>query len=203
MNNAKLYSLPKLKFGYGELAPYMSEEQLALHHDKHHLAYVNGANSILEKIDKARKDDQTLDMKSTLKELSFHIGGHVLHTLFWENLSPPSSHSGTPTGKVSEIISKEFGSFDRFKNEFSQVANSVEGSGWAVLAFCKMTQRPLIMQIEKHNVNIYPGFKLLLVLDLWEHAYYIDYKNLRGKFVDAFWNIVNWSEVERRLSEVL
>lgn len=104
---------------------------------------------------------------------------------------------------MAEALDEEFGSFERFRKEFSKAAASVEGSGWAALAFCRMTRRPIIMQVEKHNTNVYPMFGILLVLDLWEHAYYLDYRNERPKFVEAFWNIVNWEEAERRLDNVL
>jgi len=200
----KFYVLPPLPYEYKDLAPYMSEEQLKIHHVKHHQAYVNGANAILQKLEKSRKEGTDLDIKSTLKELSFNIGGHLLHSLFWDNLAPPNEGGG---GKPSEVLGatldKEFGSFDRFKKEFSQAATSVEGSGWAALTFCKQTSRPIIMQIEKHNTNVYPMFRILMVLDVFEHAYYIDYKNERARFVDAFWNIVNWNEVNKRLEETL
>ena len=192
-----MYSLPKLSYDYKDLAPYISEQQLILHHQKHHQAYVNGANAIFEKLDKARKDETDIDMKSTLKELSFNIGGHLLHSLFWGNLTP-AAKSGKPGGSLADSINKEFGSFERFRREFSQAAMSVEGSGWAALSFSEQN-RPIIMQIEKHNANVYPTFKILMVLDVFEHAYYIDYKNDRGKFVEAFWNIVNWDEVEKRM----
>ncbi len=187
--------LPELPYGYKDLEPYISEEQLKLHHQKHHQAYVNSANALLEKLEKARRDNTEIDIKSTLKELSFHVGGHVLHSLFWRNLKP-----GKQIGVIKNSIEKEFGSFERFKKEFTQAATGVEGSGWAALAMDN-TGRLVIMQIEKHNVNIYPGFRLLMVLDVWEHAYYLDYKNNRAGFVDAFWNIVNWDEVGRRLNE--
>lgn len=203
MEQTKFYSLPKLPYGYKDLEPHISEEQLRIHHEKHHQAYVTGANTILEKIDKARKEGSELDMKATLKELSFNIGGHLLHSLFWLNLAPAGRGGGTPGGGLGDTINREFGSFDRFKKEFTQAAISVEGSGWAALTFCKQTKRPIIMQIEKHNVNIYPTYAILLVLDLWEHAYYLDYKNLRPKFVEAFWNMVNWDEVTKRLESVL
>ncbi|MCJ7559684.1 superoxide dismutase [Candidatus Bathyarchaeota archaeon] len=197
MEAVKLFSLPKLPYDYNALAPYMSEEQLKLHHDKHHQAYVNGANAIFEKLDKARKENMDLDMKSTLKELSFHIGGHLLHSTFWENMAPPGKGGGKPSGAIADVIMKEFGSFERFKKEFSQAATSVEGSGWAALAMQQCVDRPLIMQIEKHNVNVYPAFRLLMVLDVWEHAYYLDYKNDRAKFVEGFWNVVNWDYVNK------
>ncbi len=198
----RFYVLPKLPYEYDELQPFISEEQLMIHHSKHHQAYVTGANKILEQIDKARVDNIDLDMKSTLKSLSFNIGGHILHSLFWNNLA--SSEKVEPiSGVLSEAINKEFGSFERFKKEFTQAAVSVEGSGWAALAFCKQTQRPLVMQIEKHNFNLYPNFKILMVLDVFEHAYYIDYKNDRAKYVEAFWSIANWSEVNKRLEYIL
>ena len=183
MEGEKYYSLPKLPYSYKDLAPSISEEQLTIHHGMHHLAYVNGANAIFEKLEKARKGNVDLDMKSTLKELSFHIGGHRLHSLFWQNMAPTGEGGGAPGGRLGDEIEKEFGTFDRFKKEFSQVANSTEGSGWAALAFCRETQRPLVVQIEKHNVNLYPGFKILMVLD-------------------AFWNIVNWDFVNSRLEKI-
>jgi Fe-Mn family superoxide dismutase len=201
MEQPKLYILPKLPYDYADLQPYLSKEQLTIHHDKHHQAYVNGANAILQKLDKARKEGTDLDVKSTLKELSFNIGGNLLHSLFWNNLAPPKKAGGKPTGALGEAIDKEFGSFDRFKKEFSQAASSVEGSGWAALTICKQTKRPMIMQIEKHNTNVYPGFHILMVLDVFEHAYYVDYKNDRAKYIEAFWSIVNWSKANERLED--
>jgi len=203
LEEAKFYVLPKLSYEYKDLAPYMSEEQLRIHHSKHHQAYVNGSNAILQKLDKARKEGAEIDVKSTLKELSFNIGGHLLHSLFWENLAPPSKGDRKPSGMLDDALKKEFGTFERFKKEFTQAAVTVEGSGWAALTFCRQTNRPIIMQIEKHNTNVYPMFRILMVLDVFEHAYYIDYKNERAKFVDAFWNIVNWDKVNRRLEEIL
>jgi len=203
MGNTNLYSLPRLAFGYGDLEPFISEEQLRLHHEKHHAAYVTGANGVLERLEKARREKADLDVKSTLKELSFHIGGHVLHSLFWGNLAPKGKAADRPVGLLATAIDKEFGGYEPFKKEFSQAAVSAEGSGWAALSHCTLTNRPIIMQIEKHNVNVYPGLRILLVLDVWEHAYYLDYKNLRAKFVEAFWNIVNWDEANRRFEESL
>ena len=197
MENVKSFSLPKLPYAYNALAPYMSEQQLTIHHDKHHQAYVNGTNAIFEKLDKARKENADLDVKSTLKELSFHIGGHLLHSTFWDCMAPPGKGGGQPGGAIADVLMKEFGSFERFKTEFSKAAASVEGSGWAALVMHPCVDRPLVMQIEKHNMNLYPAFRLLLVLDLWEHAYYIDYKNDRAKFVEGFWNVVNWDYVNK------
>jgi Fe-Mn family superoxide dismutase len=203
MEQLKLYTLPKLPYGYKDLEPYISEVQLSIHHSKHHQAYVNGANAILQRLEKARKESVDLDLKSTLKELSFNIGGHLLHSLFWENLSPPSIGGGKPEGVLGNYIEKEFGSFERFQKEFTQAALTVEGSGWAALTICRQTDRLVIMQVEKHNMNVFPSFPILMVIDVFEHAYYIDYRNDRAKFVEAFWKIVNWETVRHRLEKAL
>jgi Fe-Mn family superoxide dismutase len=203
MEKVKSFSLPKLPYDYNALEPYISETQLKLHHDKHHQAYVNGANADFEKLDKARKENAELDMKALLKDLSFNVGGHLLHSIFWENLAPAGKGGGgPPKGAIADAINKEFGSFDQFKKEFTKAAATTEGSGWAALAVHPCVDRPLILQIEKHNVNVYPTFKILMVLDVWEHAYYVDYKNERAKFIEAFWNIVNWDNVNKNLSLV-
>ena len=201
MEKVKSFTLPKLPYDYNALAPYVSEEQLKLHHSKHHQGYVNGANAAFEKIDKARQENADIDMKALLKDLSFNVGGHLLHSIFWENMAPAGKGGGgQPNGAIADVINKEFGSFERFKKEFSKAAATVEGSGWAALAMQPCIERPLIVQIEKHNVNLYPSFNILMAIDVWEHAYYVDYRNERPKFVDAFWNIVNWDKVNKNLS---
>jgi Fe-Mn family superoxide dismutase len=196
----KSYTLPPLPYDYSALAPSISQDQLTLHHTKHHQGYVNGVNALLEKFEKARKEKSDFDIKATAKELSFHIGGYRLHNLFWQNMAPAGKGGGgTPGGDLSAAIDAEFGDFARFRKEFTTAASGVEGSGWAALSYCPEIERLMIMQIEKHNVNVFPGYPLLMVLDVWEHAYYLDYRNDRGKFVEAFWNIVNWDEIARRL----
>ncbi len=204
MEKTNMYSLPELPYDYSALEPHISKDQLTIHHDKHHQAYVNGANAIFQKLDKAHKENAELDVKATLKELSWNIGGHYLHSLFWMNLAPTGKGGGgKPTGSLAATLDKEFGGFEKFKKEFTQAASSVEGSGWAALSYCRQTKRTLIMQIEKHNVNVYPTFGIAMVLDVFEHAYYIDYKNDRGKFIEAFWNIVNWNETAKRLESLM
>ena len=201
MEKVKSFSLPKLPYDYNALEPYISEIQLKLHHDKHHQTYVNGANADFEKLDKARQEKADVDEKAILKDLSFNIGGHMLHSIFWENMAPAGKGGGgQPGGKLADAINKEYGSFDRFKAEFTKAAQTCEGSGWAALAVHPCVERPLIMQIEKHNVNVYPSFRILMVLDVWEHAYYLDYKNERPKFIEAFWNVVNWDRVDKNLA---
>lgn len=193
------YQLPKLDYEYDELEPHISKEVLKIHHTKHHQVYVDNSNKILKKLEDARNKNDDLDLKHLLKSLSFNVGGHILHSIFWKTIS--SNNSEEPKGKLLEKINNDFGSFSRFKEEFSNVANSVEGSGWAALTYCNETDKLILMQIEKHNVNICPGIKILMVLDVWEHAYYLDYKNKRNKFVEAFWKIVNWKKVEKRLND--
>lgn len=195
----KLYELPKLPYAYDALEPYISKEQLTLHHDKHHQAYVDAANGIIKLFEESREKGTDFDVKAKAKELSFNVSGHQLHNLFWKNMGPAGENGGEPTGKIAEYINEHFGSFERFKKEFSQAAITAEGSGWAVLSFCKSTGRLFILQYEKHNVNLVPKWPPLMVLDVWEHAYYLDYKNVRPDFVKAFWNIVNWDEVNKRL----
>lgn len=201
-NGARLLVLPKLEYGYDALQPHISEQQLTLHHDKHHAAYVNGANALFETLDRARKENADVDSKAVAKTLSFNLGGHMLHSLFWKCMAPPAARETEPGGKLADALKAEFGSFERFRKEFTQAATSVEGSGWAVLAYCKQVGRPVIMQLEKHNVNAVPGLKPLFVLDVWEHAYYLDYKNDRAKFVEAFWNVSDWKEAEAKFERM-
>jgi superoxide dismutase, Fe-Mn family len=199
-----MYYLPELPFGLKDMEPYISEQQLTLHYQKHHQAYVNAANAILEKMNKARKENTDLEVKALAKELSFNVGGIQLHNLFWQNLAPAGKGGGgEPAEILSDAIKDEFGNFARFKKEFTMAATSCEGSGWAALSYCPQSNRLMINQIEKHNVNYSPGcLTPILVLDVWEHAYYLDYKNERPKFVDAFWNIVNWNIVKRRFENL-
>jgi len=199
------YKLPDLPYKYDALEPYMSKEVLILHHDKHHAGYVSAANVLIDKIQDARNNNTELDYKSVLKSLSFNVAGHILHETFWKIMAPaPASAEasvGRPSGELAEAIDREFGSFERFKTEFSDTAKSVEGSGWAILSLDKEHGENgslAIIQVEKHNVNFYPEQKILLCLDVWEHAYYLDYKNDRSKFIENWWNIVNWQEVEKR-----
>ncbi|OGF20618.1 superoxide dismutase [Candidatus Falkowbacteria bacterium RBG_13_39_14] len=192
------YNLPPLPYQYNELEPYISAEQLRIHYEKHHNSYANGANGILNSLNQARISDIDINLKGMLKELAFNIGGFKLHSLFWKNLTPAKKSEKMPHGEVFKILEEEFGSFERFKEEFNKAAVSAEGAGWAALAYDGEIKKPLLMQIEKHNVNIYPTFKILMVLDMFEHAYYIDYKNDKSKYVDGFWNIIDWEEVENR-----
>ncbi len=198
--NKTVYTLPDLPYAYDALEPYISKEIMTLHHDKHHKSYVDAANAFQEKLWNARENKTEIDYKSVLKALSFNVAGHVLHSIFWNIMAPEKSGNNKPQGEILKSIEAEFGSFEQFKKEFSETAITVEGSGWGVLTYDTERKKLLIMQVEKHNVNFYPDHKILLPLDVWEHSYYLDYKNNRAKFVEAFWNIINWQEVEKRFT---
>ncbi|NLI73595.1 MAG: superoxide dismutase [Euryarchaeota archaeon] len=197
------YSLPDLKYGYGDLAPFLSEQLLKIHHDGHHRKYVNQANALLEKLDKAREEGTMGSMKCDIQSLAFNVGGHYLHSLFWENMAPTyAGGGGEPGGLIADLLENEFGSFDRFKKEFTEVANSVESSGWAVLVMCMEANRPLLMQVKDHHLYSIPGFRILMVLDVWEHAYYLDYQNDKAKYNQTFWDVVNWIEIDQRAEDI-
>lgn len=199
-----MYTLPDLPYGYGDLAPFVSEQLLKVHHDGHHKKYVDQANALLEKFDKARADGSSLNMKCEAQALAFNVGGHYLHSLFWKNMAPPSrGGGGKPGGRIADEIDREFGSYERFQKEFKDLADSVESSGWATMVWCTQTHRPLLIQIKDHDLYAIPGFRVLMVLDVWEHAYYLDYKNKKPEYTAGFWNVINWDEVDRRLVNVL
>lgn len=192
------YELPSLPYSYNALEPYISAQIMEIHHARHHKGYVDGANAALEKLLKA-KEGAEVDVKAVLKEYSFNLGGHILHTIFWQNMKP--NGGGEPGGELLDEINKVFGSFSVFKKLFTQAAVSVEGSGWAMLVYDELRDSLSIIQVEKHNLNVVPGLIPLLVIDVWEHAYYLQYQNQRAKFVDAWWNVVNWSDVEKRFAK--
>jgi Fe-Mn family superoxide dismutase len=192
------YELPPLPYSYNALEPYISAQIMELHHARHHKGYVDGANAALEKLLKAREGAE-VDVKAVLKDYSFNLGGHLLHTVFWQNLKP--NGGGEPGGELLDEINKVFGSFTVFKKLYTQAAVSVEGSGWAMLVYDELRDSLSIIQVEKHNLNVVPGLIPLLVIDVWEHAYYLQYQNQRAKYVDAWWNVVNWSDVEKRFAK--
>jgi len=198
----KFYVQEPLPYGFDDLAPFMSQEQLSLHYQKHHLKYVENANNIFAQLEEMRKGNKEGDISATLKTLSFNIGGHILHSIFWKILAP-QGQTGSPSEEFIKAIDSEYGSLDRFKQEFSQVAEKVEGSGWAALTYCKKTGRLLLLQIEKHNLFIYPTFAILMLLDVWEHSYYVDYRNDRKKFIDTFWQNVNWNEINKNFKDLI
>nr|WP_234978479.1 superoxide dismutase [Bacillus tuaregi] len=193
------HSLPSLPYAYDALQPYISEEIMKLHHTKHHQSYVEGLNKAEKKLAQARKDRDFSLVKHWSRELAFHGSGHYLHTIFWHNMSPKGG--GKPKGALLKEMEKYFGSFDQFKQHFSEAAKQVEGVGWAILVWSPRARRLEILQSERHMLLTQWDTIPLLVLDVWEHAYYLQYKNNRANYVDNWWNIVSWKNVEERFAK--
>ncbi|HTY49904.1 MAG TPA: superoxide dismutase [Steroidobacteraceae bacterium] len=194
------YVLPELEYDYGALEPHISARIMELHHGKHHKAYVDGANKTLEQLEEARHKG-ALDTVGTLERtLAFHISGHVLHSLFWRNLTPKGG--GKPAGELASAIDANFGSFDLFKTQLNKTAATIQGSGWAALFFEPLTQRLIIGSLHDHQQSAFQGSVPLMVVDAWEHAFYLQYVNEKAKFFDALWNLWNWSDVAARYAEV-
>lgn len=191
--------LPPLPYAYNALEPYISEEIMRLHHTKHHQSYVDGLNTAEEKLREARRRNQFDLIKHWEREAAFHGSGHYLHTIFWEIMNPRGG--GKPKGELLAQIEKDFGSYDLFKKHFSEAAKKVEGVGWAILVWSPRSRRLEILQAERHQFLTQWDTIPLLVLDVWEHAYYLQYKNDRGKYVDQWWNVVYWPNVEKRFAE--
>ncbi|GAA4056164.1 superoxide dismutase [Agromyces indicus] len=191
------YTLPELAYDYGALEPSISGTIMELHHSKHHQTYVTGANTALQQLAEARDTDNLANVNKLEKDLAFNLGGHVNHSIFWTNMSPDGGDK--PTGELASAIDDHFGSFDKFRAHFTATALGVQGSGWAVLAWDSIGQRLVIVQFFDQQANFPASIVPLLMLDVWEHAYYLDYKNVRADYVKAFWNIVNWENVQQRL----
>jgi Fe-Mn family superoxide dismutase len=193
------YQLPDLPYDLSALEPHLSGEILELHHGKHHKAYVDGANTTFEKLAAARDSGDYGTINQLEKNLAFHVSGHVLHSLFWQNMTPGGG--GEPDGDLAAAIKEYLGSFDAFRAQMTEAANNVQGSGWAALSWEPLGGRLIVEQIYDHQGNVGQGGPPLLVLDMWEHAYYLQYKNVKGDWVKAFWNLVNWPDVADRFEK--
>ena len=193
------YVLPDLSYDYGALEPNISGKIMELHHDKHHLAYVNGANSALDALAEAREKNDLTMVNKFQKDLAFNLAGHVNHTVFWKNMSPEGGDK--PTGELAAAIDEFFGSFDAFRAHFTASALGIQGSGWSILVWDILGQKLIIEQLYDHQGNLSVGSIPLLMLDMWEHAFYLDYQNVKPEYVKAFWNIVNWVDVQARFLE--
>lgn len=193
------YVLPELPYAYDALEPYISAEIMHLHHDKHHQAYVDGANGALAALEAARAGGDMAAINMYEKNLAFHLGGHTNHSIFWKNMTPDGK--GAPQGDLATAIDADFGSLDNFKKQFTASAMGLQGSGWAVLAYDTISGHLITFQLYDQQGNVPVGTVPLLMLDMWEHAFYLDYKNVKGKYVDQWWNIVNWDDVEARYND--
>jgi len=190
------YTLPDLTYDYSALEPFVSGTIMTLHHDKHHAAYVNGANLALEAMEEARANNALANINKLQKDLAFNLAGHVNHVVFWKNLSPDGGDK--PTGELAAAVDEFFGSFDAFMAHFTAAALGIQGSGWAILAWDVLGQKLIIEQLYDHQGNLAPASIPVLMLDMWEHAFYLDYQNVKADYVKAFWNIVNWADVQAR-----
>ncbi|VEI04060.1 Superoxide dismutase [Mn/Fe] [Acidipropionibacterium jensenii] len=194
-----VYTLPDLDYDYGALEPYISGEIMQLHHDKHHQTYVTGANTALEKLAEAREKNDLGAVNKLEKDLAFNLGGHINHSVFWKNMSPDGG--GRPEGNdLAAAIDEYFGSFEALQNHFNDTAKGLQGSGWAILAWDVLGQRLNVLQLFDQQGNVPTGQIPVLQLDMWEHAYYLQYKNVKADYVTAWWNVVNWPDVEARLA---
>lgn len=194
-----VYTLPELPYDYAALEPHISGKIMELHHDKHHAAYVAGANAALEALAAARENDDLAAVNLWEKNLAFNLGGHTNHSIFWKNLSP--NGGGEPEGELLEAIKNDFGSFTAFRKHFTATAMGIQGSGWAVLAYDSIADRLVIFQLFDQQGNVPVGTLPLFMVDMWEHAFYLDYLNVKANYVEAIWNIANWQDVAERLAD--
>ena len=192
------YQLPDLSYDFGALEPHLSARILELHYDKHHRAYVDGTNATLEKLAAARAAGDFSAIVGLEKTLAFNMSGHVLHSMLWENLSP--NGGGEPTGALADAIVENFGGFDAFKAQMTNATVTVQGSGWGALVWEPLGKNLLVQQIYDHHANSVQGSTPLLVIDAWEHAYYLQYENRRPDYVNAVWNVINWDDVAKRFA---
>ena len=190
------YTLPDLPYDFSALEPHISGQIMELHHGKHHASYVKTANSVLDKLAEAREKMDFTRLAALERALAFNLSGHILHSIFWQNISP--NGGGSPQGSLAEAIQKDFGSFDRFRKQLVKVASTIMGSGWAALVWEPLGEQLLITQIYDHQSNLAQGGVPLLVIDAWEHAYYLQYQNRKAEFFEALWKLWNWSDIEKR-----
>jgi Fe-Mn family superoxide dismutase len=194
------YTLPELDYDYAALEPHLSAELLELHHAKHHAAYVDGANATFEKLSEARRSRDFGTINQLEKSMAFHLSGHVLHSLLWKNMSPDGG--GEPDGELAAAVTEHFGTLDAFRNQFTEAAKNVQGSGWSALSWEPVAGRLIVEQVYDHQGNVGQGGPPLLVLDMWEHAYYLQYRNVKADWIEAFWQLVNWPDVAARFARV-
>ncbi|GAA5169883.1 superoxide dismutase [Pseudonocardia eucalypti] len=193
------YVLPELDYDYGALEPAISGEIMELHHSKHHATYVKGANDALEKLGNARASGDYGPIVGVQKSLGFNLAGHANHTVFWKNLTPVSS-SGSPDGELAAAIDQDFGSFDKLREHMTAVSTTIQGSGWGVLAWEPIGQKLIVQQLYDHQSNLSISSHALLMFDMWEHAFYLQYRNVKADYVKALWTVVNWADVAERFA---
>ena len=191
-----MYTLPDLPYDYSALEPHISGKIMELHHDKHHAGYVKNANAALEQLEEAREKEDFARLAALERSLAFNLSGHILHSIFWKNMIPKGG--GAPTGDFASAIEGNFNGFDLFRRQLTETASSIMGSGWAALVWEPIGEKLLITQIYDHQSNLAQAGVPLMVLDAWEHAYYLQYENRKAEFFQAVWNLWNWEDISRR-----
>jgi Fe-Mn family superoxide dismutase len=197
----KEYVLPPLPYAKNALDGFLSAEILEIHHDKHHAGYVAGLNKALADLDAARQSGQFTAIKELERALVFHGSGHALHSLYWVSMNPAGG--GQPkTGALAKLIDASFGSFEGFKKQFAASAKAAEASSWALLSYEPLGDRLIITAAENHQNMAFQGSTPLIACDVWEHAYYLRYRNDRAGYVDKFFDVIDWTAAEERLKLV-
>lgn len=192
------YALPDLSYDYAALEPHVSGKIMELHHGKHHAAYVTNANKTLADLEEARAKDDYARIPALERALAFNVSGHVLHSIFWKNLTPKGGDK--PSGALAEKIDADFGGFDKLKKQLNQATATCMGSGWGAVVYEPLSKKLLVTQIYDHQGNTAIGGTPILVLDAWEHAFYLQYQNRKTEFFDALWNLWDWNDVSARLA---
>jgi Fe-Mn family superoxide dismutase len=194
------YTLPQLPYDYAALEPHVSARIMELHHGKHHASYVKNANDVLDQIGESRQKEDWSRLPALERALAFHLSGHILHSIFWGNLTPRGG--GRPGESLARALERDLGGFDRFQAQMNQAAATIMGSGWAALVWEPTGGRLLVTQVYDHQSNLVQGGLPILVMDAWEHAFYLQYENRKTDFFAALWNVWNWEDIGRRYEAV-
>ncbi len=196
------YQLPDLLYDFSALEPILSAEIMELHYTKHHKAYVTNLNAALERYQEAEEKGDVASMIALQAVIRFNGGGHVNHSIFWTLLMPPRLRlQERPTGSLAQALDRDFGSFDAFKEQFNAMTIGIQGSGWGWLGYDKQAKRLVLTSCANQDPLSTQGLVPLLGVDVWEHAYYLQYKNVRADYVKAVWQLFSWKEVEDRYSK--
>jgi Fe-Mn family superoxide dismutase len=190
------YVLPDLPYDFGALEPCISGRIMELHHDKHHRAYVDGANRAIDQLLEARHAKNFAAIAAISHAMAFNVSGHVLHSLFWQNLSPTGG--GRPSGELANVIDRDFGSFDALVDQMNASAAATMGSGWVLLVYEPVLGRLGTTLVHDHQSEITQGSVPLLALDAWEHAYYLQYENDKAQYFRKVWEVFDWEDVDGR-----
>jgi len=203
-STASRYQLPNLPYPYDALEPHIDAKTMEIHHKRHHQAYINGLKTAEEALVKARQEDNYDLIEYWSKKAAFNEGGHNLHTMFWQVMGPNGqAEAPEAEGMLRNMINRDFGSFATFKKQFSAAAINVEASGWALLHYLPNKKGLTILQAEnQHKLTPWRSIPIMGI-DVWEHAYYLQYQNRRADYVEAWWNVVNWNRVSENLSRAM